>query len=550
MRPVNAYSRHGISSIDRVVPAKKISYWQLAAEQLQKNEPKTYEALKELRGNKSCCSEVLPSEMVNIIQKQKRTMEERQWALPFRVRGREIKIRDQLDTVLKVLQMFKDFGSVLSNLDPVHVGIPWAGVNIILQGALNDSEQHSAALSGLAQVSPIVARYTEVEVMYIQETNTSLEKEFEDGIVSLYSEILKYQVAAACHCKRSTFQRFLRALPKLDDWNGMIENIKQKDADCRKMTRVFDSQDQRLVNFKLQSLAEKNDKMMKAFLQTLQEIAEEQKKENTRIPRWICHHVAGRDHQSILVQGKMGTEYAGSGQWLIRNPKFEEWASIESKHYSSFWVCGPVGCGKSSLISCVIEWHLQRLSFDHLTQVAYFYCSRTKGEAQDRGTTPETVMSSIVSQLLWSPDGSGIAKRISNLYTSSKYERPDEARLSLDESANIVDELTKSWSQTTIIIDALDECSQPYPLLRALKKVVEGSAGRVRLFMSSRMNVEVSDVFVEVSRVDIQVEDTATDVYKYIWKELKESDRRLLKGREPELEDRMIATLNNRAQGM
>ncbi len=199
-----------------------------------------------------------------------------------------MKIRNRLDTVLKVLQMFKDFGSVFSQMDPVHVGIPWAGVNIILQGALNDSEQHFAALGGLAQVSPIVARYTEVEVMYIQEKNTRLEKEFEKGIVSLYTEILKYQVAAACHCRSFTFQRFLRALPQLDDWKGMIENIKEKDAVCQNITQVFDSQDQKLANFKLQSLAERNNEMIDTFLKTLQGIAEEQKKENTRIPRWIC----------------------------------------------------------------------------------------------------------------------------------------------------------------------------------------------------------------------------------------------------------------------
>ncbi len=77
-------------------------------------------------------------------------------------------------------------------------------------------------------------------------------------------------------------------------------------------------------------------------------------------------------------------------------------------------------------------------------------------------------MSSIVSQLIWSPDGSGIAKRISNLYTSLRHERPDEARFSLEESANIVNELINSWSQRTIIIDALDECSKPYLLLRTL----------------------------------------------------------------------------------
>ena len=539
-----------VNTPEENIPAKKVSYWGLAAEQLRNDEPKIYEALQELRENKSCHSQALPFEMVEIIEGQKKFMEERQWTLPFRVRGREIKIRNQLDTVLKVLQLFKDFGSVLSDLDPVHLGIPWAGVNLILQGALNDSEQHSAALSGLAQVSPIVARYAEVEVMYVQENNTRLKEEFEKGVVDVYTEILKYQVSAACHCKSSTFHRFLRALPKLDDWKGMIEIIKEKDSVCREMTQIFDSQNQRLVGFTLQRLAEKNDKMMDTFLKALQDIANEQKQENARIPRWVCRYVAGRDHQSILVQGKMGNEYADSGQWLTRNPKYEQWTSTEENHPPPLWVCGSVGCGKSSLVSQVIEWHMQRLSFDRSSQMAYFYCSRTRGETQDPGTSPETVMRSILSQLLWSPDGSGIAKQVSDLYTTLKDERPDEANLSLEESAKIVGELISSRLQTIIIVDALDECSQPYPLLRALQQVIEGSTGSVRLFVSSRMNVEVFNVFDHVSRIDIQVQDTSADVSKYVRREVKEHKQRLLRGREPELEDRLITTLTTRAQGM
>lgn len=377
--------------------------------------------------------------------------------------------------------------------------------------------------------------------MYIQEKDTRLEKEFEKGIVDLYTEILKYQVAAACHCRSSTFHRFMRALPKLDDWKGMIEKIDDKDTVCREMTQIFDSRDQRLVNFKLQSLAERNDKMMDAFLKELRE----QSQENTRIPRWICRHVAGRDHQTILVQGKMGTEYADSGQWLIKNPKFVEWTSSEENRPPSFWVCDSVGCGKSSLVSRVIEWHLQKYLFDDSTQVAYFYCSRTNGGAQDPETTPQTVMSSLVSQLSWSPDRTGIAKRVSDLYTTWRDERPDEARLSLEESVNIIGDLINSWSKTsktTIIIDALDECSQPHPLLRFLQQIIEGSAGRVRLFVSSRINVDVSNVLIDASRVNIQVQDTSSHLYIYVWKELKEGKGRLLKGREPKLEYRIIDT--------
>ena len=423
-------------------------------------------------------------------------------------------------------------------------------MNLILQGALNDSEQHAAALDGLAQVSPIVARYAEVEVIYQRKRNTTLEREFEIGLVDLYAEILKYQISAACHCERSTFQRLLRALPKLDDWQGMIQNIKMKDAACQDMTRIFDSQDQKLVNFKLQSLAEKNEEMMKAFLDVLRNVSEERKQQNNRIPRWVCSHVAGRDHQNILSKGKLGVEYANSGQWLLNHPRFLKWASPERDKPPVLWICGAVGSGKSSVVCRVIEWHLERASSREDDQVIYFYCSRTGGEDQDPGIPPATVLSGMVSQLCWSPDGSGIQEAVSNLYKRLQSERPDEASLSLEESVKLIVELSGSCAQTTIIIDALDECSQPYPLLRALQDILDKTAGRLKLFVSSRVNVDVPSAVTTVSRINLHAEDTFTDVHDYVWKEVKQSKRRLLKGKEPELEDKVVETLSYRAQGM
>ena len=115
------------AGVSRPYPAnnEKVSYWDRAAEKLKRDAPKTYEGLQELTVNGPCYTEALPTELFDIIQKKKKILEERQWSLPFKVRGRDLKIRDQLDTVLKVLYMFKDFGSVLTSVDPVHAGIPW-----------------------------------------------------------------------------------------------------------------------------------------------------------------------------------------------------------------------------------------------------------------------------------------------------------------------------------------------------------------------------------------------------------------------------------------
>jgi hypothetical protein len=49
------------------------------------------------------------------------------------VGGHKIKLRDLASNVVKFLDAFKDVGDILTSLDPVHAGLPWAGVKILLE---------------------------------------------------------------------------------------------------------------------------------------------------------------------------------------------------------------------------------------------------------------------------------------------------------------------------------------------------------------------------------------------------------------------------------
>jgi len=108
----------------------------------------------------------------------------------------------------------------------------------------------------------MVARYTEVEAIYLEHKPTSnLEQKFKTCLIDLFAKILEYQVTAACHCKRNTFgkirctsgivlilwhyhlvlERFLRAIPGLDAWNALLQEIEAKDSACKEFTQIFDS---------------------------------------------------------------------------------------------------------------------------------------------------------------------------------------------------------------------------------------------------------------------------------------------------------------------
>jgi hypothetical protein len=48
-------------------------------------------------------------------------------------KGRQVYIFDQVDKVVQLLDKFKAVGDVVTNIDPIHVGLPWAGIRAILE---------------------------------------------------------------------------------------------------------------------------------------------------------------------------------------------------------------------------------------------------------------------------------------------------------------------------------------------------------------------------------------------------------------------------------
>ena len=537
-------------------------YWERATQQLEEKEPSVFAALQELRKESSCTSKDIPREIIEIIEQHRNTMENKQWALPLKVRGREVKIRKQLDNVWKVLQIFNAVGNTLASVDPVHAGIPWAGVSFILQGALMDSAQNVAAMEGLSRISLIVDRYLRMQTIYLGEQDRSRHEDLEQQLVDLYAAILKYQVAAACHCKRSTFSRFLRALPKVDDWAAMLQCIDEKDRACKDLASVFDSLDLR-----------KHDERLEIIQSTIQSNEREvTRATNAQTLSWICDYIPGRDHQDVMVHKKMGTQYADSGQWLFDHDAYNEWRFQDNDESSTLWVCGAVGTGKTSLVSRVIEWHLQGFQLEAHEKyrpaghedrgdqrslqadpkksggVAYFYCVR-QGQDQS-GTDPAVILRSLVRQLASSSDGTSLLSPIRTFYDRLRYARPGSGWLSVEECSELLIELNSCYSNLTIILDALDECEKPYELLRALKRVVDSSTSQTKLFVSSRLNVDVASVMTFHRKIDIQSQSASKDMQIFLHTEVKRGDRRLLKGRYPELEDRLIKVLWDRAQGM
>lgn len=68
--------------------------------------------------------------MSALVEKKLAIMNDKQWRI--KVCGRSVVMREQVDKIVKIVLVAKDFISTAASLDPVHAGLPWAGVCILL----------------------------------------------------------------------------------------------------------------------------------------------------------------------------------------------------------------------------------------------------------------------------------------------------------------------------------------------------------------------------------------------------------------------------------
>lgn len=202
-----------------------------------------------------------------------------------------------------------------------------------------------------------------------------------------------------------------------------------------------------------------------------------------------------------------------------------------------------MGTGKTSLTSIVIQKHLEELKPSAQERLAYFYCS----EKEQAPTTSLEVLRSVLAQLSWSSDGLTVAEEVKNLYRSSNRlsgaGRPDHLQC-----VDLILLFASTCPKVTIIIDALDECADSWTLLTNLAKIDRKSGNNITFFFSSRMHVEVSKYFPRCSTVG--PEGNSTDIERYIRNEMAIPDQRLLDGKHPDLEERLVQILIKRAENM
>jgi len=188
----------------------------------------------------------------------------------------------------------------------------------------------------------------------------------------------------------------------------------------------------------------------------------------------------------------------GTGQWLFETDEFKRWINGSSPQNTLFCHGSP-GSGKTFLTSTVISHLQEQAAHSETVRVAYFYFDYV--HRQEQG--PDRVVGSLLKQLLSGydsipPAATGLQQRFKKSLDPPPW----------DELLTEFKTVCSDFPESSIVLDALDECEGDVGLSRILELVSQLQASRVRLFVTSRpYSRTINQAFGSSDQIHVRARD-------------------------------------------
>lgn len=143
-------------------------------------------------------------------EQKKQICVSRRWTLA--VGSTTISSKEKVDRVIAFLDKYKTLGSTVASADPIHAGLPWAGVSLLLQVAVSEKHQMDALMNGVA-LALSMKNILDVYLQFYQKQPPGMPaKTLENALLELYATILSFLADAIRLTDKSHLARFWKAL--------------------------------------------------------------------------------------------------------------------------------------------------------------------------------------------------------------------------------------------------------------------------------------------------------------------------------------------------
>ncbi|KIW24692.1 uncharacterized protein PV07_10393 [Cladophialophora immunda] len=413
------------------------------------------------------------------------TCQAKRWTWKFH--GHTVTLQEEADNIIKWLDRFKQVGDVASNVDPVHVGLPWAGIRLLLEAAISAQSQMAALLLGL-ETALYLSNRLRVYIEYLTTLPASQARtNFETSLVEFYALILQFLAGAVRIYQRGSITRAFDAFWRIEDVSA-FENACNKMASRAEIDASICDRDLNATN---RAAVKRQQEDLRQVLKQLEAIhlirtgidRLEAKFDLSKLP--VATGAAFNSHQSEHD----ARCHPDTRVDLLRG--IYDWADdIDGK--CIFWLRGSAGTGKSTISRTVAEAFANKGRLG-----ASFFFKRGEHDREN-------------ASLFFPTIAAGLVRHIPELATP--------IHQAIDEDPGIVRETLReqfekliyqplagigptSSARPILVIDALDECDREgdirtiLSLLASLRRL---SSVHIQVFLTSRPDLPINLGFAQI----------------------------------------------------
>ncbi|KAI9787365.1 MAG: hypothetical protein M1816_007651 [Peltula sp. TS41687] len=488
-------------------------------------------------------------DLCSLTGRKRAEYEKQGWKLEYN--GQQLILRDVAEKVIVWLNKFKDVGDVAINFDPVHAALPWAGVRFLLQSLVAESQQMGDLLVGVEKVTYLVSRCKIYETLYVYSTNPSQAlANLRTALVELYATILRFLALANRLYDKNTFTRTFYAVLNPGEINSFIQSCQpleeRVDLEASNCERTYSHAAHTKLGKHMDQLKQLLKEMREPIVRTDDRVAtlwdRSNQSERSGILSWTSNVPYEANHKTAS-EGRT----ADTGQWLLTHERYLQWR--KSSASMILWLHGIPGAGKTKLASTVIDDMLRALNGQRNDEaLAHFYCDHNDTKRQD----PASVLRSFVRQLSTTRAGDAIQPSLVQLYQQKRQTGFASGILDMNECVDLLLKYVNIYPQTTLILDALDECDSQTrkQLILALDNIILRSSKPIKIFISSRPDEDIRYRFESGPSVGIQMTDNQRDINKFLTAKMEEDGKTRRNKLSSELKEDIVGTLSSKSQGM
>jgi hypothetical protein len=409
-----------------------------------------------------------------------------------KVGNKTIALREKVDKVIVFINKFKETGTAIASIDPVHAGVPWAAVRALLEIAVANQNQMQALMDGITMALSTKMSGDLYLQLYAQQPAGLEADNLRRSMLSLYVGVFSFLAKTLSLSEASRLSRSFHAITTGDVLQSFANDCRDTLSDIERAAGHCDRGLASQISTELTDMRDAIDEIqdqLSEIRHATEHIRIKLDLDKLPLATGAAFDSSGQAQKSSCLSGTREALQRDIWRW-IDDPTSE----------SFFWLSGIAGEGKST-IAMTIAGTLQREK-----RLGASFCFER--DHHERGNA-SLFFSTIAAQLTRVIDGLDLL--IAELLDGEpgRYDKVLEYQFKeLLEIPLQTRSRTMTSSDTTfvIVVDALDECveNQARKVIELLARLDQFPPFKIKILLTSRPTEIIRTAFLRVRRSKVR----------------------------------------------